>query len=273
MVRVRRAWRLASALLCTSGCGQVLGLDDFREAPAVDAAGVLDGMHAGAGADADPSDAAPGFEGGGRALDANDSGTPDPTVGDSDPDEATALDSSADASGASDAGADDSSAMDAASSDSGARDSAQDGPVCSGDLSNIGSGDFQISAKITTTQAGMATLLNQRSFCGPSIFWDLRLWNGGLRLEVDDNVTGRIHYASLITTAPVVNDGRPHHILARRLAKTVTIYVDGAAAGSMPSSAALSQLPPLLIGTGVCVGTNGTVAYVGTVANVCLASP
>jgi hypothetical protein len=147
--------------------------------------------------------------------------------------------------------------------------SGNDGPSCTGDLSNVGAGDFLVTWTVTTTQTGLVALVNQRRTCAPSVFWDIRMTGGLLEIEVDD-VT---NYTNLFTTGATINDGRPHDVAARRVSGTLTASVDGVDVGSGASLASLGALPPLASGTDVCVtSSDGTAAFVGTLANVCVAS-
>ncbi len=151
-----------------------------------------------------------------------------------------------------------------------AASSDEDASPCMGDLSNVRTGDFRISLTVTSTQTGLVALLNQRSECVPSVFWDIRMEGGIVNVEVDD-VT---HYTKLVTTGPAIDDGRPHVLIARRVAETLTAYVDGVDAGSSPSQASLGALAPLASGHDVCVSSSdGTVVFVGRMADVCVSAP
>jgi Laminin G domain len=154
---------------------------------------------------------------------------------------------------------------------SGASDAGQDASACKGDLSNVGTGDFHVSATITTVQSGLVALANQRGVCGFGVFWDIRIQNGLLFVETDDNTS----YTNLVSTGKTVNDGQPHDVLVNRTAGTLTAYIDGVASGSKRSAASLASLPPLLSRTDPCIGHTGdpTVAFVGTIANLCVAAP
>jgi hypothetical protein len=145
----------------------------------------------------------------------------------------------------------------------------QEAAVCDGDLSNIGTGDFRISLQVTTTQTGWVAIANQRGNCGPGVFWDIRLTDGLLYVEVDDVA----HYTALTSTGRKVNDGAPHTILVVRAAGTLTVYVDGGASGSQASGAALGSLPTPRVGTDICVGAVGdnTAALMGAVTSACIA--
>jgi hypothetical protein len=145
-----------------------------------------------------------------------------------------------------------------------------DAAPCTGDLSAIGTGDFHVSLTVTSTQTGLVALVNQRRDCVPSVFWDLRMDAGLLYVEVDDVA----HYTALSTTGAAINDGRPHDLAARRIAGTLTAYVDGVDAGSSTSLASLGALAPLVSGTDVCVtSSDGTAALAGVITNLCVTSP
>jgi len=145
-----------------------------------------------------------------------------------------------------------------------------DAPRCTGDLSNVGTGDFQVSLTVTGTQTGLVALVSQRASCAPSVFWDIRMQDGLLFVEVDD-VT---RYTALQKAGPAINDGLPHRVTVDRVAGTLTAYVDGVEAGSDTSPESLGALPAFASGTDVCVtSSDGTAAFVGQIANVCVGSP
>jgi hypothetical protein len=158
----------------------------------------------------------------------------------------------------------DSSAQPSATADS----ATADAPVCSGDLSNIGSGDFRVSFVITTTQTQFAALVNQRAVCAHAVFWDVRMTTGGLlAVETDDDT----NYTPLTSSGAKVNDGRPHDVLVQRAAGTLTVYVDGVASGAAPSIASFGQLPPLRSGADACTAAiDGTMTFTGTLTDLCV---
>lgn len=200
-----------------------------------------------AGFDASPTDASPA-----------DASAVDGSSGD-----ASAVDASLDGGtdGSSDAGASDASSADAA-------DAAP--PVCTGDLSNLGTGDFHVNFTITTAQGnGEVAVISQRDVCSNGMFWDVRMGNGQLGVETDD---GQGDYTAISGTT-VVNDGQPHQVKIARVSGTISFTIDGAAAGSTTSPASFSALPALVSGTDICVGQDSTVVFVGTLANVCVGSP
>jgi hypothetical protein len=157
-----------------------------------------------------------------------------------------------------------------------------DASPCTGDLSDIGTGDFHISLTLTTTQQGWAALVNQRSSCGGGMFWDVRINSGQLVVETDDGVFGpeASSEGPRATLAPdvVVNDGKPHCIRIERVAEMLSIAVDGVVAGSASSVSSFAKLPPLATGTDPCdCADEGCVppegAFLGAIAELCVGSP
>jgi hypothetical protein len=141
---------------------------------------------------------------------------------------------------------------------------------CTGDLSNIGTADFHLSLTVATTQVGLVALVNQRATCAPSVFWDIRMQDGLVFVEVDD-VT---HYTALSDAGASINDGVSHAVRVERAAGVVTAYVDGVETGVSPSRESLGALPLLASGTDVCVtSSDGTAAFIGKITNVCVGSP
>jgi hypothetical protein len=179
------------------------------------------------------------------------------------------LDASADDAPPNDGPTDDSGNSDARATDSGTGDGgAQDAAsVCRDDLSNIGAGDFHISLSLTSASTGSASvaLLNQRSACGRGLFWDVHLDHGALRVETDDTM----NYTPLLTTTRV-DDGRSHDVLIQRRSGTLSLYLDGLSLTSAASAASFGRLPPLVEGSDVCPQY---VAFTGTLASLCVASP
>lgn len=159
--------------------------------------------------------------------------------------------------------------VDAADMESGGNDAAKDAATCTGDLSNIGTNDFDISFTVTSAQSGLVALVSQRTNCGPSVFWDIRMKGGFILVEVDDIAT----YTEITSTGPQVDDGVGHNVSVRRSAETLTVYVDGMASGSMSARQSLGQLAPVTIGTDPCVDSGTTAALVGTIATLCITSP
>jgi hypothetical protein len=144
------------------------------------------------------------------------------------------------------------------------------GAACTGDLSNIGTGDFTISFTVTTTQKGGA-LINQRSSCTQlcGMFWDLRMnSNGNIGTETCAG-PDRASYFTILGDSRI-NDGKPHDVLFQRAGGLDSLYVDCVNFGSVNDSNSFTALAPLASGADVCEAVDGTAALVGTIANVCV---
>lgn len=159
----------------------------------------------------------------------------------------------------------------------GGSDAGSDAPSssCTGDLSNISSGDFQISFSILTTQTTDIAVLNQRSMCGSGDFWDVRVVGGTVSLETDAVIDGSADDAS-ITGCTLVNDGLTHQVVLQRINGVLTLYVDGFVdATGVNSTASWGSLAALATGTDVCVGSDGTMdldTSLGKVLSACVST-
>jgi hypothetical protein len=164
--------------------------------------------------------------------------------------------------------------VDAEAPESGSSDATfpdgEDALSCEGNLSGIGTADFTISMTLITRQTGTVAVVNQRSVCNGSDFWDVHLENGDVAAETDD---GLMHHAVDNTTGPAVNDGKPHAISIQRRNETLTVYVDGVAAGSAVSASTFGMLPLVEWTTSPCVGHTNYYSLVGSVTNRCVTSP
>jgi hypothetical protein len=153
-------------------------------------------------------------------------------------------------------------------------DDARDAAACvngTRDLSNIGTGDFHISFRVATTQAGWVALLNQRSTCFYDLFWDIReAPDGTISVELDDRTS--TNYRSV--KSPVkINDGNLHDIEVARVSGMMTIQIDGAPSVTGASAVSLGAMPALRIGTDICGPTSNpaTAAFAGkTLSDVCI---
>ncbi|HEV3188876.1 MAG TPA: laminin G domain-containing protein, partial [Polyangiaceae bacterium] len=188
------------------------------------------------------------------------------------PDNTTSMESDAGDAGPDSNGTQRDANAEGASSDSAPRDAPPEGPPCVGDLSNIGTRDFRISFSVTTSQGSQSALVNQRSTCSFGMFWDIRLENGALFIETDDGQ----NYMQFTTSGRAVNDGQPHAVLVRRTSASVTAQIDGAAVGTGVSRASFGRLPAVVSGMDPCqVGPmkDNTVAFTGTLTNLCVSAP
>jgi hypothetical protein len=242
----------------------VIGLDQLKEVKCIEPCG--DGATGGEDALAEA-----GTE---DALDS--AGSADGTVG---PDVGTAGDT-AGTDGA-DAGPRSEAALDVSSdvSDTSTTDAGDGSPRCINDLSNIGAADFRISFTITTAlQGNYIAVVNQRAICGPGMFWDIRINNGFLRIETDDNINPLVVFNSTNR----VNDGIAHQVGITRASGTVSVAIDGTPSGShVGTASAFAKLAPLVVADDPCEGdggcpsncSDGTLRLVGSVVNLCVESP
>jgi hypothetical protein len=139
-------------------------------------------------------------------------------------------------------------------------------PTCNQDLSNLGTGDFSISFKITTTAQVSSGIVAQRQICMHSKFWDVRVRAAGtgFSIETDDQVS----YTSLV--APTnISDGAPHEVRICRKSGVIYAFSDGILDVQGASLASFGALPAFAQKTSVCGGF-GTVTLDGTLADVCV---
>jgi hypothetical protein len=122
---------------------------------------------------------------------------------------------------------------------------------CTGDLSGVGTGYFQISLDMTTKPmlAGVVAVVNQRATCFRGMFWDVRMSNGSLEVETDDGV----HYTTLTSTDANVNDGNLHHLWIYRSSGTLHVSIDSAHEHTAASTTSFGALHKLETGTDPCV--------------------
>ncbi len=135
-------------------------------------------------------------------------------------------------------------------------------------LSNIGANDFRVSFTISTAQAGLVAVVEQRATCSHGMFWGVRMRAGYIAAETDDGV----RYSEVTSTAKV-NDGAPHHVVVERSSGTLGVTVDGVLSSSAPSATILGQLSPLTTGTDPCVGVYSITALVGSLTNLRITGP
>jgi laminin G domain protein len=164
-----------------------------------------------------------------------------------------------------------------------------DSPACIGSLSNIGTADFHISFTVKTSQAGFAALVSQRKTCLLGDYWDVRMADGHIQVETDDT-DGANHWTQLCAAVegsdagrctsvapanlpPPVNDGQPHRVVISRSSGSLQASVDALTSSAVESQASFGSLSPVAIGSDPCEGVDGTVAFTGTLTNLCLSTP
>jgi hypothetical protein len=162
----------------------------------------------------------------------------------------------------------------AATPDSSTTDVGVDAAPCVQDLSGIENGGFYISFTLQTTQPdSVIALVNQRDQCTNGVFWDLRLVNAQLFLEISDLDRG-ITIVRSRTSMPL-NDGMAHGIRATRVDNEVQLTVDGAPSGSAMAiqSFGATELAPLKAGDDVCGADTGSAAFdimMGSIRDLCV---
>ena len=171
-----------------------------------------------------------------------------------------------------------------ATSDDAAPEAGRDAATCANgvsSISNIGTNDFHISFRITTSQTGWLALVNQRAACYTGVYWDIRQCAAGDFCQVDNGLFVETEGASnasyqSVRSAGTINDGNPHNIVVARVAGLLTIRIDGALSGMGPSTASLGAMAAVRIGTDACalaVPNTANFAAGTTLSNLCITSP
>jgi len=164
----------------------------------------------------------------------------------------------------------DSSSPEASTNEAGA-----DAAPCTQDLSGIKAGGFYISFTLQTAQPDtFIAIVNQRDICANGVFWDLRLLNGQIYLEFCDHALGLTIVRSGANV--LLNDGKAHAVVVRRMNGQVQLTIDGMPSGSgvANQSFAAGELGPLRSGTDVCDGVKTmTAAFddtLGSIMDLCV---
>jgi hypothetical protein len=133
----------------------------------------------------------------------------------------------------------------------------------SGDLSRLGTGDFDIRFTLRTSSQLDSAVINQRAACSHGDFWGVRMGaDGSLGIETDGG-----EYTVLVAPQAHVNDGAPHAVAITRHAGQLSLVIDDRAV-TAHSAASFGSLAPLAIGTDPCDGVDGTHALPGAVSDV-----
>jgi hypothetical protein len=146
-------------------------------------------------------------------------------------------------------------------------------PTCVTDLSNVGTGDFQIAFTLTTTETVTTlALVNQRTGCDEtSSFWDVTISNtGGIVFATDD---GSAASYAFVEAGNSINDGNPHHVVVSRTTAGIALSADGTAVSSTtPDPYAFGTFPTLNVGTNGCSGLSPAtpLAGHGTLTDLCI---
>ena len=123
---------------------------------------------------------------------------------------------------------------------------------------DVGSGNFTFAFWLETTQAGLVDLFAKRSICDHSNFWNLRLQDGHLVTELDQDASATNYVVFFSVDA--LNDGLFHHVAVVRRGTVVSAYVDGALDSSATSGEPtnVSNGAELTAASGACTGQDAT---------------
>ena len=148
---------------------------------------------------------------------------------------------------------------------------------CISSLANIGTADFVIRFRITTTAEVASDVAYQRSDCNipTSDYWEMTMVavTGALNLSCGNGnplPAGASNQSSLTTTIGI-NDGNPHNVTFTRIGGSLSATIDGASASAATAaSVSFRTLPPIGVATGDPCNGSGPVNLVGTITNLCL---
>jgi hypothetical protein len=121
---------------------------------------------------------------------------------------------------------------------------------------------FSVAFWMRTTSTGIVrALVNKRSLCSHTNFWDLRIMpTGKIQVELDQSGTFYQAYTSVTS----VDDGYWHYVALVRNGASSTLYIDGQIRGSGTSGIAnISSTAPILVGNDICLNVDGTKPYAG----------
>jgi hypothetical protein len=142
------------------------------------------------------------------------------------------------------------------------------GRSCITDLSGVGTGDFQISFTLTTTE-NMRTLalLSQRTGCDDtSAFWDIVVGpTGGITATTYDGT-----HRAAVEAGNSLNDGKPHRVDVIRREGMFWYASDGVMnSAPTPDPYSFGKLPLLLIGSSACSWASSAVGH-ATISDLCI---
>jgi hypothetical protein len=128
---------------------------------------------------------------------------------------------------------------------------------------NFGRKPFTLAFFIKTTSPLSQAIWEKRPVCNAASFWDLRMTGNLWGAELDGDEFGTDETGVL--GAPIIADGRWHHVALVRDGTNNTIYVDGAHAttATSPHPVLLSNTAPMRAGMSRCTGVDGTNPYDG----------
>ena len=124
-------------------------------------------------------------------------------------------------------------------------------------LGNFGTSDFTIETWFKTSDSVNMSLISKRSSCNHTNFWSMRIVNGKVSSELDQNAS-QLNYGNLLSTL-AYNDGLWHHAAFVRDGIYIYLYVDGILVDNDTTAATtnISNTTSLKIGYSPCGYFNG----------------
>ena len=116
-------------------------------------------------------------------------------------------------------------------------------------IGNFGTGDFTVEGRFRTTDSG-TFLVSKRPVCGLDNFWNIKLDNGAIEMELYEDNAGS--NGGSISGTTIVNDGNWHHFAVTRTNGIIRIFVDGDLEAQFARSTNLNNAATLTLGTNPC---------------------
>jgi uncharacterized repeat protein (TIGR01451 family) len=118
----------------------------------------------------------------------------------------------------------------------------------------FGASDFSVNFWLQTSNPGFQSVLGNRVSVGHGNFFQLRMNNGHLTVELDQDASGTNYVA--ITSSRLLDDGLFHQVTVTRSGTTVSLYIDGVLDSSATSAGVtnISSTNPFILGAEPQVG-------------------
>jgi hypothetical protein len=122
---------------------------------------------------------------------------------------------------------------------------------------------FTLAFFIKTTSPLSQAIWEKRPVCNAASFWGFRMTGNLWGAELDGDEFGTDNTG--VPGAPIIADGKWHHVALVRDGTNNTIYVDGANPGTAisPEPVQLSNTAPMRAGMSACTYVDGTNPYDG----------
>jgi len=122
---------------------------------------------------------------------------------------------------------------------------------------------FTLAFFIKTTSPLPQAIWEKRPVCNAASFWGFRMTGNLWGAELDGDEFGTDNTG--VPGAPIIADGKWHHVALVRDGTINTIYVDGANPGTAisPEPVQLSNTTPMRAGMSACTYVDGTNPYEG----------